>query len=140
MSACARCLRRGALLGQLVPWIERRFTHDDAEHHLLDRPRDNPVRTGLGAAATSFVAILFIAGSQDVIAGTLHISIGHVTSFLQISAIVAPPIVYVVTSRVCRALGGRPGAERTERAGAVEREPDGGYHGVHEEQPLAVGE
>ena len=34
-----------------VPWIERRFTHDDDEHHLLDRPRDDPVRTGLGAAA-----------------------------------------------------------------------------------------
>ncbi len=116
-----------------VPWIERRLTHDDVEHHLLDRPRDDPVRTGLGAASITFVAVLFLGGSQDVIAGTLHISIGNVTTFLQISAIVGPPIAYVVTSRVCRELAGRPGAERTERSGAVERAPDGGYHGVHEE-------
>ncbi len=27
------------------PWIEARFTKDHEEHHLLDRPRDRPVRT-----------------------------------------------------------------------------------------------
>ena len=34
----------------VVPWIERRFTKDDREHHLLDRPRDAPHRTAAGAA------------------------------------------------------------------------------------------
>ena len=57
----------------LVPWIERRFTRTTTyrEHHLLDRPRDAPHRTAAGAAAITFVAVLFLGGSQDVIAGTL---------------------------------------------------------------------
>jgi ubiquinol-cytochrome c reductase cytochrome b subunit len=122
----------GAIFGALfvVPWIERRLTGDRSEHHLLDRPRDAPGRTALGAAAISFVAVLFLGGSQDVIAGTFDISIGRVTTILQIAAVVGPPIVWYVTLQLCRALRGRPGPERTERAGAVVRDPDGGYHGV----------
>ena len=34
----------------LWPWIERRFTGDRAERHLLDRPRDAPARTATGVA------------------------------------------------------------------------------------------
>ena len=101
----------------LVPWIERRFSKDDREHHLLDRPRDAPHRTAAGAASISFVAVLFLGGAQDVIATTLRMSIGHVTAVLQIAAIVLPPIAYVATLRLCRSLKSRPGADRTERAG-----------------------
>ena len=28
------------------PWIERWVTKDDREHHVLDRPRNAPTRTG----------------------------------------------------------------------------------------------
>jgi len=36
-----------------VPWIDRRFiSREAAPHHLLDRPRDNPLRTALGAAGS----------------------------------------------------------------------------------------
>jgi ubiquinol-cytochrome c reductase cytochrome b subunit len=111
-----------------VPWIERRLTGDDREHHLLDRPRDAPMRTAVGAAAITFVGVLFLGGSQDVIAGTFDISVGHVTTILQISALLAPPIVGFVTVQVCRSLRGRGGPTRTERASAIERRPDGGYH------------
>ena len=83
----------------LVPWIERRFTKDDREHHLLDRPRDQPHRTAAGVAATTFVAVLFLGGSQDVIAGTLNMSIGTVTAILQFAALLGPPIAYYVTWR-----------------------------------------
>src|SRR5215216_4514332 len=38
----------------VVPWIERHFTKDDREHHLLDRPRDAPHRTAAGVASTAF--------------------------------------------------------------------------------------
>ena len=124
----------------LVPWIERRFSRDDREHHLLDRPRDNPHRTAAGAASIAFVAVLFLGGSQDVIAGALNVAIGHVTAFLQFAALLAPPITYVVTLRVCRTLAARPGPERTERAGGVERDAGGGYHEIHETDSMAVGE
>jgi quinol---cytochrome-c reductase cytochrome b subunit len=120
------------LLG--VPWIERHFSKDDREHHLLDRPRDAPHRTAAGAAAIAFVSVLFLGGSQDIIAGTWHISIGHITAFLQVAAIVVPPIVYLATYRICRALQARPGADRTERAGGIVRDGGGGYHEETEQE------
>ncbi len=118
----------------LVPWIDRRLTRDrsDREHHLLERPRDNPHRTAAGVAAITFVSVLFLGGSQDVIAGTLQASIGNVTTVLQTSAIVGPPIAYFVAYHLCVALGRRQGPERTERAGVVVRDAGGGYHGVGE--------
>ena len=112
----------------VVPWIERFFSKDHREHHLLDRPRDNPHRTAAGVASTTFVTVLFLGGAQDVIATTLNMSIGHVTAILQFAAILAPPIAYYLTWAICRTLSSRPGPERTERAGGIVRDPEGGYH------------
>lgn len=119
----------GAIFGGLyaVPLIERRLTGDDDEHHLLDRPRDAPNRTAAGVAATTFVTVLFLAGAQDVIATTLDVSVGHVTTALQFATLFAPPIAFVVTRRACLALAARPGPERTERRVPVERTASGGY-------------
>jgi ubiquinol-cytochrome c reductase cytochrome b subunit len=116
-----------------VPWIERWLTGDHAEHHLLDRPRDAAGRTAAGVAGLTVVTILFLGGSQDVIAGTFDISIGHVTAILQISLLIAPPIAAFVTWRLCRSLAGRPAPERTERAGVVVRDRRGGYRGGDDE-------
>ena len=120
----------GAIITALlfVPWIERRLTGDGDEHHLLDRPRDAPIRTALGAAAISFVGVLFLGGGQDVIADVLHTSIGHVTAVLQIAALAVPPVVFVATRHICRGLTRRGGPERTERAAVIGRSSDGGYH------------
>ncbi len=118
----------------VVPWIERHFTKDDREHNLLDRPRDAPHRTAAGAASIAFVAVLFLGGAQDIIATTLRTSIGHVTTVLQISVLVVPPIVYVATYRICRALQTRPGPDRTERAGVIMRDSGGGYHEATEQE------
>src|ERR671931_1278488 len=58
----------GALLPMLVfgflwafPSLERRFTGDRAFHNLLDRPRDAPWRTAIGAAVFTWVAFVFLA-------------------------------------------------------------------------------
>ncbi len=110
-----------------VPTIERRLTGDTADHHLLDRPRDAPNRTAIGAASITAVSVLFLGGAQDVIAKTLEVSVGHVTSVLQVSFLVAPPIAFYATRRTCVALRDRPGPERTERRVPVERTADGGY-------------
>ncbi len=117
----------GALL--LVPWIERWLTGDQSEHHLLDRPRDAPQRTALGAAAITFVTVLFLGGSQDVIAGTFDMPIGRVTAILQFALLLGPPIAYLVSLWACRSLAARPLPERTERAGGVARDAGGGFHG-----------
>jgi hypothetical protein len=58
-----------------------------------------------------------------------------VTTVIQAIAVIGPPIVWYVTWRVCRQLTRRPGPERTERAGVIERSADGGYHGAPAEQP-----
>ena len=119
----------GVIFGGLyaVPLIERRLTGDDRDHHLLDRPRDAPNRTAIGLASVAFVTILFLGGAQDVIATTLSISVGHVTTFLQIALLVVPPITFVVSRRACRSLRDRPGPERTERRVPIARTASGGY-------------
>ena len=74
------------------PWIERRITRDRAEHHLLQRPRDNPMRTGLGVAALTFYALLFLAGSNDIIADLFAFPVNAVTWVMRI-AVLALPVV-----------------------------------------------
>ncbi|MGB3734129.1 MAG: ubiquinol-cytochrome c reductase cytochrome b subunit [Ilumatobacter sp.] len=117
----------------LTPTLERRLTRDTDDHHLLDRPRDAPNRTAIGAASITFVAILFLGGAQDVVARTIDISVGHVTSVLQFGLLLAPPIAFVVTRWVCVSLRDRPGPERTERRVPIERGADGGYHIPHDQ-------
>jgi ubiquinol-cytochrome c reductase cytochrome b subunit len=96
----------------LWPWIERRFiTHDYREHHLLDRPRDNPARTAIGAAVLTFYAILFLAGSNDVIADMLSVPVGAVTVLFRVLALALPVLVGVFVHRSMTALRrtGAPG-------------------------------
>ena len=89
----------------LWPWVERRFiTRDRAEHHLLDRPRDNPARTAIGTAALTFYAVLFLAGANDIIADTLQIPVAAVTTTMQVALIVLPVLVGLVVHRAMRAL------------------------------------
>ena len=106
----------GLVFGTLFawPWIERRVTGDDAEHHLLERPRDNPGRTAFGAGALAFLSVLFLAGSQDVIALILDVPLRPVTWTLRGAALVLPPVVAAVTYRWCASLrdsGMRPAGE-----------------------------
>jgi quinol---cytochrome-c reductase cytochrome b subunit len=119
----------------LVPWIERRLTGDDAEHHLLDRPREAPRRTATGTAGLTFVTLLFIGGAQDVVAGTLDMEVGHVTTLLQVAVLAGPVIAWFVTWRVCLALQRRPRPERTERTVVIRREPSGLYDTEHVSGP-----
>jgi ubiquinol-cytochrome c reductase cytochrome b subunit len=88
----------------LWPAVEKRLTSDRLEHHLLDRPRDHPMRTAFGAAVLTFYVVLFVAGSQDVIAQKLGVSIEPVTVALRVLVLVLPVVVAVVTYAVCHDL------------------------------------
>ena len=59
----------------LYPWIERLSTKDKARHNLLQRPRDVPVRSSLGAMALTFFLVLLVSGGNDVIARVFDISL-----------------------------------------------------------------
>lgn len=117
-----------------TPLLERRLTRDDRQHHLLHRPRDAPVRTGFGVAGFAFVVLLFVGGAQDVVAETIGVAVGHVTTALQISVLVVPPLAGWIAYRICVALRDRPEPESTERAEAVVRDPAGGYSQAGEAQ------
>jgi len=81
------------LLLYLWPFMEQRLTGDRLQHNLLERPRDRPVRTGLGAAALTFYGVLFFAASNDLIARLFRIPVDGVTWFFRIVVIALPPAV-----------------------------------------------
>jgi ubiquinol-cytochrome c reductase cytochrome b subunit len=90
------------LLLYLWPFIEAFFTRDHAEHHLLDRPTDRPVRTAIGAGVLTFYFVLLAAGGDDVIAQVMHVDIITIVYALRILVIVLPIVVGVFTWKLCR--------------------------------------
>lgn len=86
------------------PWLERRLTRDDARHDLLDRPRDRPWRTALGAAFFTWVATIFVAGSADRILVQVGIPYESQVWFFRIGAVLGPAIVGWIVLRTCREL------------------------------------
>jgi ubiquinol-cytochrome c reductase cytochrome b subunit len=86
------------------PWFERRLTGDAAFHNLLERPRDNPLRTGLGAAMIAWVLLVFVAGSSDRVSVLLNIAYDKQIWFYRIAVLVGPLVVGLVAARVCKEL------------------------------------
>jgi quinol---cytochrome-c reductase cytochrome b subunit len=84
------------------PALERRFTGDHRRHDLLDRPRDRPIRTALGAAFLSWVVIIFAVGSTDRLFFRLHIPYDQQIHFWRAGVWVLPVIVFFVTRATCR--------------------------------------
>ena len=62
----------GITFGLLYAWplLEARFTKDHAEHHVLDRPRDRPLRTALGVATLAFYTVLGLGGATDALSSS----------------------------------------------------------------------
>lgn len=88
----------------LYPLFERWVTGDLVEHHLCDRPRDRPVRTGLGVAGIVFYAVLLMAGGNDVIAFVFGVSVNTLTWVFRFAVVVGPVIAHLLTRRICLAL------------------------------------
>ena len=119
------------------PFFEAWVTGDKREHHVLDRPRNAPTRTAIGAAGMTFYAVLWAGASTDLIATHFLLSLNGVLTTLQISLIVAPIIAFLVTKRVCLSL------QRKDReivlhgreTGRIIRHPHGEYEEIHEALP-----
>ncbi len=88
----------------LYPFIESWLLNDKLEHHLLDRPRNNPNRTALGAMSLAFILVALINGGNDLIATHFKSSINDIMWFSRIGILVIPPITFVITKRICLAL------------------------------------
>jgi ubiquinol-cytochrome c reductase cytochrome b subunit len=88
----------------LYPFLEAKLTGDKGYHNILDRPRDKPVRTGLGVMSITFYLLLLVAGGNDIIASIFHISINEITYTLRAAIFVVPPLAYLATKRFCLSL------------------------------------
>jgi ubiquinol-cytochrome c reductase cytochrome b subunit len=125
----------GLMFGILAayPFLEARFTKDKAQHHLLDRPRDRPVRTSLGVMALTFYFVLWIMGANDIVAHLFRISLNLTTYIGQVSLFALPPIMYYVTYRICMGLqrADHDVASHGVETGTVQRLPSGEYIEVH---------
>jgi len=65
-------------------------TGDKAEHHINDRPRSAPARTGIGVAVVVFYGVLWAEGANDVIADQLHVPLYTVTWIARVLVIAGP--------------------------------------------------
>ena len=128
----------GLVFGLLVvyPFLEKRFSGDYAHHNLLQRPRDVPVRTSIGAMAIAFYMILTLMAMNDIIAFKFHISLNATTWIGRIGMVILPPFVYFITYRWCIGLqrSDRAVLEHGVETGIIKRLPHGAYIELH--QPL----
>jgi len=118
----------------IYPFVENWVTGDKREHHVLDRPRNAPVRTAIGAAGVMFYAVLWAGASTDLIATNFKMSLNQVLVSMQISLIILPFVAFIVTKRVCLALQrkDREIAIHGRESGRIVRLPHGEYIEVHE--------
>ncbi|WP_375492469.1 cytochrome bc complex cytochrome b subunit [uncultured Jatrophihabitans sp.] len=123
-------------LAGAYPFIEAKLTKDRAKHHLLQRPRDVPVRTSLGCMAIAFYVVLFLSGGNDLIAKAFDISLNAMTWAGRIGLLVVPPLAYLVAYRVCLGLQrhDREVLEHGVETGIIKVLPTGEFIEVH--QPI----
>lgn len=118
----------------LYPFIESWITGDKREHHLLDRPRNAPNRTALGAMSLTFIMITLLNGGNDIIATHFSMTINQIMWLSRIGILVLPPLAFVITKRICLSL------QRADRnlvlhgreTGRLVRLPHGEFIEVHE--------
>ena len=114
----------------LWPFIEARITGDRREHHLLERPRDAPLRTAIGVAALSVFVLLTVSAGNDVAAVIFNLPLEATTDLLRIAVLVVPLAAGLLTYRICSGLKRReaaapPGGRRV--AVRLRRTPEGGF-------------
>ena len=117
------------------PFFEAWVTGDKREHHIAQKPREAPVRTGLGAAGIVFYAVLWAAASSDLMATHFMISIEGAIRTMQVLLIVGPIAAFYIAKHTCLALQrrdrelvvhGRP-------TGRMVKLPGGEYMDIHAE-------
>ncbi|MGW1060649.1 cytochrome bc1 complex cytochrome b subunit [Micromonospora rubida] len=91
------------------PFAERLWTKDRRPHHLLDRPRDHPVRLGVGVAALTFYAVLVVAAGDDILARLLRVPVYDLLGLFRVLALVLPVVTGTIGYLIAQALRGNAG-------------------------------
>lgn len=119
------------------PFLEARAKKDRAMHHFAQRPREEPVRSAIGAAGITWFVVLMLAGSNDVLAKYLQVEVDTLNAWLRVLVFVLPVVVGAVTFWICRDLRRRE--TRPIRAPArvtFRRTEAGGFDEEHEPSPV----
>ena len=113
------------------PWLERRVRGDRATHNVLDRPRDAPVRTAIGAGFLTWVALIFMAGASDRVLVFLNVSYASQIDFYRVAVWVAPVLVGLLAWRLCLGLKAKEAVEHDRddavRSARLAPPPAGSY-------------
>ncbi|MEU4392088.1 ubiquinol-cytochrome c reductase cytochrome b subunit [Kribbella sp. NPDC023855] len=117
----------------LYPFIEAWVTRDTREHHLLDRPRNQPTRTGIGVAVIVFYGVLWLNSGNDLIATHFNSSINTITWVCRVLIVIGPILAFWITRRIAISL------QRADRdrvlhgleSGIIVRSPEGAYYEKH---------
>jgi ubiquinol-cytochrome c reductase cytochrome b subunit len=121
----------------LWPAYERRRTGDRARHELLERPRDNPWRTAVGAAFFTWVFTIFAAGASDRVFVSLGIPYTGQVWFFRVAAIAFPIAVFFAVRRICEELRGSGAHPIRGPVGAtLRRTRAGGFERVAAAEPV----
>ena len=102
------------------PAIERKVTGDSGFHNLLERPRDNPMRTAVGIGMATWVLLVFIAGSSDRVYVWLNVSYTSQIEIYRVLVFVIPLLAAAIAYRVCEELVAGEKVEADEHAAEAE--------------------
>ncbi|MET7464598.1 ubiquinol-cytochrome c reductase cytochrome b subunit [Nonomuraea sp. NPDC005501] len=117
----------------LYPFLERWITGDHREHHVADRPRNNPHRTSIGMAAIVFYGVLWLLGANDELSANFQISLNWTTYAGRVLVFVLPALAYVITYRICLGLQRHDAGVVSHgvESGVIKRLPHGEFIEVH---------
>ena len=120
----------------LWPFFEQWATGDKSFHNVNDRPRNAPVRTGVGVAVVSWYIILLLEGANDVIADRFDIPLYTITWIARVAFFVVPIGAYFVTKRICLGLQRKDANMLVHgvEIGIIRQLPNGEF--IEEERPL----
>ncbi|WP_285728570.1 cytochrome bc complex cytochrome b subunit [Nocardiopsis sp. ATB16-24] len=125
----------GLIFGGLALWpfIEQWITGDKRARNVADRPRNAPVRTGVGVAGITFYGVLWLAGSNDILSETFSIDLYLTTYIFRVLAIVGPILGYIIAKRICLGLQrrDRETLEHGYESGTIQQLPSGEFIEVH---------
>ncbi|GAA2009227.1 ubiquinol-cytochrome c reductase cytochrome b subunit [Brevibacterium samyangense] len=137
MNILVAVLAAGVLFGAMAIWpfFEAWLLKDYREHHIADRPRNNPTRTAIGVAAIVWYCTMWAAASGDLIAVFFHMSLNDTIYILRTLFFVGPVVAFIVTKRIAI------GLQRKDReialhgfeSGEIVRYPNGAFEERHKE-------
>ena len=121
----------------VYPFFEQYVTGDLRHHHILDRPRNVPARTALGAAVIAMAVDMQLAGGDDIISYYFGIPLYLLVWVLRVGFFALPLLTFLVTRWACLALQQRDriSVRTGVPTGIITELPEGGYAAVT--RPLA---